>query len=355
MSTIAQPEESRAFQPQLRTADYFDQQPEEADAGEDWTAEHTLSQFFARYFLPTCLAQRDPETLRAYKESVAHWAALTGDPPLGRISPKTLSQFIAGLAELPGKKAGSKMAKATIAKHVRHVQPILDCAGPENKDNRAGVGALEKTPYFQRVKVPKQPPRPEFSLEELGQLLDACSIAARPKIAHLTATAWWQALIVVIYNTGLRIGSCLDLRYDWIRTDGATGWAAIVPEAIKHEQGRDVPLNSAAVSAMQTIRTSRDLVFPWDCRRRHLDDVFQSIKKAAGLPPADGRMFHAIRRLTSSQLAKQGPGVAQFVLGHAGLSTTKAHYINGATAVHFTQQLQQPITRPADRQRRLFE
>lgn len=376
MSTIPHPDQPPRVQPVLRSAAYFDAFSEgEADAEpaepasprDEWTADHTLSQLYYGYFEPTCLADKDPQTRRAYRESIEHWADIQTkaddgtpqpEPKLKEVKPLLLARFVAGLAQLPGKRIGTKMAKATIAKHVRHLQPVLDCAGPESKDNRAGIGALSKTPYFQRVKIPKQPPRPEFSLVELGWLLDACSAARRPRVHGLLPRVWWQALIIVIYNTGLRIGSALELRYEWIRLDGANGgWAAIAPDAIKREHGRDVPLNSYVLEALSLIRTSRELVFPWDCGRRHLDEVFQAIKRAAGLVPDDGRMFHAIRRLTSSQLAKQGPGVAQFVLGHQGLSTTQAHYINGQTAVHFTEQLTQPArnTRIVDRQQRLFE
>ncbi|MGE0605505.1 MAG: tyrosine-type recombinase/integrase [Pirellulales bacterium] len=327
-----------------------------------WTPAARLSQI-AEAFIRDEMRDADDKTVTALRESLDKWISLTGDPPLSSIDRELLLEFLRRLALCRGKKKGSLLSAATIAKHKRQLQPLFDYCGPRDRKHDNALSILKKAPYFPRpkrarkqTKVLKAKTKPPFTLIEIANMLDAADAATLPVLdapggSLIQPGEFWRALMIVLYNTGLRIGSALALRWEWING----GWVSIPGEHYKGGAATDLPFNAYAWEAIQNIRTARETVFPLrgngvfkGMGRRHLDRQLDRIKRAAGLPADDGRYFHAFRRATALQLTLgSGIDAARFALGHAAADVTKDHYVGGKPAEEYLARLPQPVRNAA--------
>ena len=89
---------------------------------------------------------------RPTSSAIHHWGRVTGDPPLAEISTQTLLRFREKLLQaMGGKQPGSTQSPTTVRKTLRHVQAVLDKAGPAGPRNRdaanliPGTGALDRS------------------------------------------------------------------------------------------------------------------------------------------------------------------------------------------------------------------
>lgn len=336
----------------------------EAPIGDDdWTDEHKLSQIFVDYFKPHVLDERDELTVREYETSINYWVKLTADPAVRRITEAQLVEFTKLLRQQPGKQPGKTMRKATVEKHQRHLAHVFKVLGRRDRRNYFGLGVLRWTPYFAPTargrgsKTKRSQAKPPFLPAELVALADACRVAHKPRLYGIPPPQWWRSIFATIYNSTWRVGHTFDLRYSWIEN----GWVTSPASAVKHgdEDEGDMrwPFNQHAQTAVDLIRTpGRDLVFcyrdgdapkvrpkSWDgCCRRTLDDIFREIKKAAGLNPDDGRMFHAIRRTAILAYERLGRGVGSYMCGHAGQVVTDQHYVGDGLVSDYAANLGQP-------------
>ena len=285
----------------------------------------TLSEFYWAFVRTNCLKAHGAKktNLAEYDTSIKYWAELTGDPPLSSIDDGFTGGFLCALRELPGKKKGSKMAKTTIHKHCRHLQYMFDRAGPRSRDNRLGQGLIAITPYLDRPKIGRQTVTKNFSLVEIAALLDACADLVWPSLGWVPAPAWWRSLILVGYNTGLRIGTLVELRFSWLRTDELGTWVEVPGWALKTDDARRFYINPWALSALGTVRppagSSEDRVYAWQHGNSWLHGVRRRLFKRAGLPAAraEGNGFHGLRKAFVTELSKINAVAAKMAAGHS--------------------------------------
>jgi integrase len=249
-----------------------------------------------------------------------------------------------------------------VEKHQRHLAPLLKILGPSSRDNPRGLGVLVAAPYFvqsrrRRGKHKRPTTKPPFMPRELVALDAACDIARKPWLDGISAATWWRCFIRVVYNTTWRVETTLDLRFSWIKD----GWVTIPAEHVKlgeaDEQPQRFPFNAHAQAAIELLRVpGRDLVFTYrdgpapkvkrngwlGVSRRHLDEHFREIKQAAGIDPADGRMYHAIRRSAALAYERLGRGVGSYMCGHTGQQVTDQHYVGDGLAIDYAARLEQP-------------
>lgn len=310
----------------------------------------SLSQFYDAWVLPRYRLPRgaSPQTITQDRETLRLWEAYTGDPPLVEITDATCESFVLALGarttrpKLPGQ--GRPLSPNTVRKHCTHLQLMLDLAGPRTRTHRKTACLIDEPPYLERPPARPKPPRDALTLCEISAWLAACRTTPRCRCTGSVPTGrWHRALILVAYNTGLRLGTLLKLRWEWI---GAhyPDWITVPPEAAKHAAGGDFYCNAAARAALWSIQATRPLVFPWlgvEDSTTWLHASRRRIQAAAGLPPARRLGWHALRKALATWLAQRNPLVASKVLGHRG-GMTADHYVHPDVVRELLEQLPQP-------------
>jgi integrase len=98
-----------------------------------------------------------------------------------------------------------------------------------------------------------------------------------PEGPSYPAATWWQALAVLVYMTGWRIGQCLALRPD--EFDAAAGTVLASRRAVGNKGKRDalIPLHPLAVEHLEKLTGLSERLFPWPHHRRTLDEEWHWI------------------------------------------------------------------------------
>ncbi len=292
------------------------------------SGEETLSTFFESCFLP--MVDGGKGTLYNYRLAVNRWKCFSGDPPLKEITSPMLAKFKWFLSKLHGIKNYRRASPETVKIKLRHIQTILDKAGPPGPRNRDAVGIIGRVPYVKPPKVPILIPQ----IVTDSQLND-CYFAAvgmeKPRFYGIKPAAWWRLLLVMAYCTGLRRGTLFSLRM----TDIDWEDRRLVIPAKRMKAGRDhiIHLNSSAMEHLRKNRTDREYILPWPHHDRWFDNRFHKLQDLAGIPRADHFGLHNIRKTTATRLWEIAPQAAQLALGHAGSDVTIRHYVQSAGIV----------------------
>jgi hypothetical protein len=290
------------------------------------------------------------ESAYLYRLAARRWAEATGDPPLCELR---LSEALA----FPGYLAESGRAQASIARDMRHVQMLLNFAGPKN-GRRSGpwdLGLFGFTPIYLRGKLqglwPRSAPqlsesrrrendpegtsRPIWTPEQRRAVWEACRYARRPRLDEVSACQWWRCALDVATGSGLRRRTILALERSWLREASPGQWILDIPAwAVKSRRRTLIYANRLVRDAIAAMPTG-DIVFPWPYRIRGeepnwrpLHEEFQRIMNCAGLPAEArrGAGFHSCRRVAGDYLYCRDPAVARETLGHASEWVTRAHY-----------------------------
>lgn len=286
----------------------------------------TLSIFYANHFRANCLADAKPATIVLYEHALRRWRLVAGDPALSAITPEILSRFRDFLSRLRGKLAVSKMSANTVRKDIKIVQTILAKAGQPGHRNRDALGLLDKVPWIRPPRLILREPR-FVSPELIDQVYRGACLAEAPRCHGVKPGAWWRALLVTAYNTGLRLGALLALRVEDVTWDDSL--LRVSADHAKTSRGQLLPLNEITIKHLRAIRTSRDLLFSWPHHRRWFHRSFHALQNKAALPERLHFGLHDLRRSAASLLWEHSPAAAQLMLGHASSQTTSGHYVNG--------------------------
>ncbi len=306
----------------------------------------TLSQFWLDFVKPCFLSARNDQllTLVEYQQSIDYWIRFTDDPPLDMIDDFTIARFSQGVHQLPGRKS-PLVSAATVRKHFRNIQCCLDLAGPRSSRSPASRKAqrlIADVPYLDKPSLDLDPVATNFTVSEIGRILDATRWMRRPLNDDLPPEGFWTLFTTMSYNTSEREGAMLSVAQP--PPDAAEIY---FPRGIRKgkRKAQLVPLNAAARAAIETWRSPRALLCPfprWPQSRRWFIRLWHSLVRKAGIP--DERNFppHALRRSTATEAAQIDPKVAQLLLGHGSMKTTIDHYINQSNMRGVLDQLPQP-------------
>jgi len=296
----------------------------------DPTPDMRLPEFFDAWAWPFCLepAGRERRTESAYRTALCYWASLTDNPPIRDITRDHLRRFLNGLKTVTTQRTGGRLSLASVRKHMLVVQRLLQWTGHPDRHNPNGAGLRADVPWLPIPRKEFPSSRPGFTLDQMARWL-----AVLPEIAEPMPTvdgadplAWWRALLLVSYNTGMRPGT--TFRVEWSMLDGHV--LHIPPAIIKGHHGRLVWLNDHALAALEPLRRSAGLVFAWDgwpCRETALRRHLRSQQRAAGIPRLS---LYGFRRAFATECGKINPLAMQIAMGHVGLGFQMAanHYIN---------------------------
>lgn len=294
------------------------------------SAELRLTEFFWRYAWPEVFEPRGDcrRTLADYLTTLRHWQRLVCDPPIRQIEKRHLALFVRLLGGLKDKHGAPRMGRNTIWKHWQIISRLLRFCGPEGRHNREGAGLIDAPPWTPPPKRERKAPRRGLKLDEIDLWLRALPAHARamPKIGNADPVAWWRAVILLTYNTGLRPMTAFAVR--WEQLDGHR--LVVPPASAKGGRGKLHWLNDAALEAVRPLRRGGGLILNWHgwpagetTFRKHR----RLIQLGAGIPPLS---LYALRRTFATELARINPLAAQIAMGHEGLGMAMMinHYLD---------------------------
>jgi integrase len=209
-------------------------------------------------------------TADEYRQSLAIWTRLSGDPSVGLISREIVKTFRDKLTTTPFKrgKQSKRRSPATVNRIMRDLRRIISPLWPADRVNPGGLGL---TPFF---KFPKQLERQRklpfvFETGHLDKLYlncDACKQTPGCRIGGMNRAATWRTALTLGLNCGARTWDLFSLRWDDVRTDahGPFQFGSVLFGARKTNKLHRIPLNQ--------------------CSQRHLIEL-------AKTPSTDGRIF----------------------------------------------------------------
>lgn len=164
----------------------------------------------------------------------------------------------------------------------------------------------------------------------MGWMPDECNRLLRAArcesgmVATVPAKLWWESLLMLLFDTGERIGAIKSLKKEHFQGD----WV-LVPAALRKGNKRDriykiQPTCASLITKLIECNTASEDMFPWDRCESYIYNRYRSILKRAELPTDRRSKFHRIRRTVASAVACSG-GNASDALDHASPRTTKRY------------------------------
>ena len=305
----------------------------------------SIADYYERHFADaeTATARsgyRSAGTRTQYRTALNHLARHVGRSPLlTEVTKPVLQSLTKDLLE--------RSSVANANKVRRHLLAILRAAKAD--------GRIAEVPPLKRLKEPRRIPQ-AWTIEQVGRIL-AVTRDLPGQVGKIRASVWWSALVLVLYDTGLRIGAAMQLRWDWLDAD--SGYVIVPAEAQKQNADQVLSISGDTLRALDRLPARRELILPWpyDPRRREWRTLRRRLKKilaAAGLPTGRRDLFHKFRRTNASYI-KAGGGNPTDQLGHSSPLVTRA-YLDPTIAnrQRLVDLLPRPETAGDDPQLRLF-
>jgi integrase len=308
--------------------------------------------YVERSYLPIFLSGAQPRYVQAVRQTADCFCRLVGDLPIGQIGPEHLAEFKRLLcaqhqgasaktqaqlwlfqAESTGRHFAAIRAASTANKHLRQLGRMLSKLGPPQRGlNADALGILPRIPAVMPYRV-RRPRPPKLPVGALDRIYAGCQWAVHPRVPGISATAWWQALVVCAFCETFRRAALIHA--SWTRGDGLR-WAGIdlLGRTIHIDAGsdkmgieREKPLHDAAVAHLLRIRSGGEFVFPFPASESTFYREWHTLQNRGGLATADHIRLHAVKSASMSAYARESPWVAQFMGDHASIATGQ-HYID---------------------------
>jgi integrase len=268
--------------------------------------EMTLLDFFEREYRPVRMIDASKGAAQQYHVAIGRLSDYLGRPAtIGDLTEAVVAGWMAA-----GRRAN--LAVATVNSRLRMILTLWRFA--KRKQIVAADAPDDLTliePLREKTRVPTA-----WSLDELARLLKSCRLA-RSRFCGIPAAAWWEALILVMYDTGLRRSAVFAIQIGEI--DFAEKMLRVPAERMKNGIEQWFRLSDQTIAAiLATLPPARSTLFPFTFRNDSaIYTRFRVILRRAGLPFTSRDMFHKIRRTTATHIAAQaGKAAAIRQLGH---------------------------------------
>jgi integrase len=221
-----------------------------------------------------------------------------------------------------------RLKPTTINKTLRHVLAILNRLGPRTYGNPDGLGKIDVVPYVKPLAEDPGEPRTATD-QEINKIYRSCHAAYWPvrDQTGVSPREWWQTLLVVVWNLGLRRNDLLSLRFDEISLPKGQ----LIRKSEKTRKRKPKPLHPVVIEHLARIWPKpgelREFVFGVPDSRRQLYQWWYEIQRDAGIAEPY-YTFHQIRKTCGTALYEHAPGAAQAMLEHSSISTTEKYYAN---------------------------
>lgn len=253
---------------------------------------------------------------------------------LGRASKHCKYQYVLNI-----KRLGRHLGRAPLVSDLTDVnittvcQAILDAGNSPATANKVRAqfmalageaknqGLLATLPRMQKLREYARIPT-AWTEAQIRRLFASCRIE-QGKMGSVSAASWWLALHYVLWDTGVRIGALLQVKWGQLDLDRPT--ILVLAEQQKDDADQVFFLRPRSVAALRAIvRPERKLVFDYDCTRETLYNRYKGILTRAGLPTTRRDKFHRMRRSVASHYEAAG-GNATELLGHSSRRITRAY------------------------------
>jgi integrase len=284
-----------------------------------------LREVYEKHYLPVLCENAAVRTIKSYEETIIvweKWEKAFGNINISEIQKIHIDNFKKYLSRCRGIKKETFMRPNTIRKHLRTIKPILAAA--------VKAKIIESVP---KINMPKETYRNASDALTLNEIAAWISVAKKDTsvISGIPAGIWWENLLTFIYNTGIRIGSALQIRWSWIDFETQT---LILQKEIGIKTLYEIYLNDEAINSLKKIRNvsqntqPEDRVFKWSMNRRTLYSKAKKQQTLAGIPKERQFKFHGIRKYFGSEIARKKPAAATKALGHSDNKVTINYYMN---------------------------
>jgi integrase len=270
--------------------------------------------FEAEYVAPL----RD-KTRRNYAQALDHFEAVAGPTRVGTITGRTISQFVAGLRQLPGRKRGSTLSPSTVDVTCEFLRSALSWAQKQK--------LIVEVPEFPRIDVPEAKPRP-VAVEAFERLLDRAPDAEM------------RGFLLCGWLAGLRLHEAFLL--EWEETDRApyldpAGHRIVLPARFaKGKRDQWLPLDPVLAEELSRLPRHGGRVFHFTGRQGRPVGLKAMTARVVRLARKAGvkLTMHTLRKGFGCRYAGRVPAqVLQKLMRHASIKTTMDYYANIDDAV----------------------
>jgi integrase len=210
------------------------------------------------------------------------------------------------------------------------VQTLCDKAGLPQPRNRDAAGFITHSPWCKPPKA--ELPEPKIvSSEVISKCYESAALMETPVIGRVKPGAWWRALLVFAYNTGLRSRAIFGLR--WKDVDFKNRRITVPKEIIKSRRRVVLPMNDVLIAHLRTIQGARDLVFERPWTKEAFRMALYKLQNLAEVPKSQRFQLHRLRKTCATELFRLDPGAAQLMMGHRNIGMTIDHYTNAPAAL----------------------
>ncbi len=273
----------------------------------------TLWHFLQHTYAPYRLVGRNQGSREQFDIAVRGLLRFTRKPGLGilDLTDDLLMDFAAELSEC-------RMSNDTINNRLAKLRALW----------RFSVKRKLRIDHPDNERLPRHKRLPTaWTMEQLGRLLATC-VTQQGTIGVIPASRFWSALILVLYDSGIRFRSAVLL--PWSAIDLRSRWLTVPAELMKNRAEQRFYLHEQTIEAISEIRRpKRELLFPVPMHKRTFYKLYHRLLRKAGLPDSRRDLFHRIRRTSATHLAA-AVGVEQACrhLGHSALSVTMGYIDN---------------------------
>ncbi len=269
----------------------------------------TLRDLFDRYYRSIQIPQASLGCVKQYRQNLAKV-----DDALGRAA--TVADLSDDLiARVCGKLLADGRSPATANKVRSQLVALWNFA--------ARRGLISTWPTLPKFREYSREPT-AWTREQLEALFAECQ--RQPGfIGPASASLWWLGLLSLLWDSGLRIGAAMQLR--WAQVDFTRGYVLVLAEQQKDREDKWFRLHPQTLAVLRLLRGSdarEGLLFPWDKADCVLWQRFGEILRKAGLPATRRDKFHRIRRSVASHF-KAGGGDPQDAMGHSTYAVTQKY------------------------------
>ena len=272
------------------------------------------AEFLTKIFIPSRI-DLTADSIYQYQLTIRQFNAYANSPRISEITDEMIVGYMRDRLQ-----AGT--APATINARRTRLLTLLNCAYRKHliSDPPRDVPRCRES-----RKVPMA-----WTADELQRLVTHAGTLAGA-VGELPASWYWQSMIMVVYESGLRVGAIRSLEVEDFHPHGPA--LLIRSETQKTLLGQCVPLSAptAALLAEHLYTPKRTLIFHWPNCPRYFFVKFRRIVEGAGLTASrrGHDLFHKIRRTNISYLACNGSlELARRQAGHTSASVTQRYYVD---------------------------
>lgn len=266
----------------------------------------TLNELFEIYVAKR-LRGCSSNTIRLYKHSIAAFTKSLGhETTLNELTDENIQRHMWRLVD-------EGRSRATANKDCAQLCAIWRFA---NRNN-----LISSWPSVRKLQEPERVPL-GWLPHEIDKIFE--SIDREPgRVSTAPAKLWWKCLLLVLIDTGERIGPMRKLP----RTSLA-GQYLLIPAELRKRGTRDKLYKLSAKTAVllaDLLSTHNEpMLFPWDRCETYLYNRYTGILTRAGLSHDSKSKFHRLRKTTASIVKRMG-GDAQAAMDHSSARTTRAY------------------------------